>query len=398
MYASTRCVLHGTDPYKTGDAQTQLDLAGANRRQFAGVYWARHSLVYPPLTYYVMAPMAWLNYPASCRVWFALLGAALIAGGGAAIRLSPLPARAFVLCGVSAILWGSGVLVRLGQISALVIGLVAIGSMLFLARRHLVGASCLLFLAAAMKPQLVIPLLVYFCLPKETRKYALATLVVFAAAVGLSGLVLASRPQTAHWPTDLADQLHSSATVSAAPVEKLETGVVNLQALTALFSTNPKVYGTVSAGVVVALIVLLAVGLHGLGENPMREWVGVAAVSILTLVLAYHRSYDMRMVMLTLPALALLWRRAPKMAAVVSFLSCFLLYSTALKMVNRLSPHLTHAQTHSLIFRLLIERQQALFVFFTAVAWVVVPFLLRRMDAGVAAGAGARRAGVDVAA
>jgi ABC-type Fe3+-siderophore transport system permease subunit len=186
--------------------------------------------------------------------------------------------------------------------------------------------------------------------------------------------------------------------VSAAPVEKLETGVVNLQALTALFSTNPKVYGTVSAGVVVALIVLLAVGLHGLGENPMREWVGVAAVSILTLVLAYHRSYDMRMVMLTLPALALLWRRAPKMAAVVSFLSCFLLYSTALKMVNRLSPHLTHAQTHSLIFRLLIERQQALFVFFTAIAWVAVPFLLRRMDAGVAAGAGARRAGVDVAA
>jgi hypothetical protein len=397
VYAGTRCVVHGTDPYKTVDAQAQLDIAGADKHPFAGTYWARHSLVYPPLTYYVMAPMALLDYPLSCKVWFALLGAALIAGAAAAIRLSPLPARTFVLCGVSAILWGSGVLVRLGQISALVIGLVAISSMLFLARRHLLGASCLFFLAAALKPQLVIPLLLYFCLPKKTRKFALSTLVVFAAAFGLSGLLLASRPQTAHWPADLAEQLHSSATVSAAPVDKLETGVVNLQALTALFSANPKIYEALSTVVIAALVVVLAVGLRRLGANPIRDWLAVAAVSILTLVLVYHRSYDMRMVMLTLPALALLWRAAPKIAAVVSFLSCFLLYSTALKMVNRLSPHLTHAQTHSLVFRLLIERQQALFVFFTAIAWVVVPFLVRRLDLDIAPRASTRPAGVHVA-
>jgi hypothetical protein len=231
-----------------------------------------------------------------------------------------------------------------------------------------------------MKPQLALPLLVYFCLLRETGKYALPAMAAFCIASGAAGVALASHPGTAHWPSDLVAQLHSSASVGAAPGERLDTGLVNLQALTALFSTNLSVSEAMTAAISGLLILLLAIGLFRVRDERVRDWFAIAAVSILTLVVVYHRTYDMRIILLTLPALALLWQAAPKIAALFSGLSFFLLYSTALTLVKKLSPHLSYATIHGLWFRFFIERQQALFVLISAVAWTGVAFAVDRYD------------------
>ncbi|HEY0797012.1 MAG TPA: glycosyltransferase family 87 protein [Acidisarcina sp.] len=378
VYASARCLVRGLDPYSLTNAQAQLNVAGADMSSFTAEYWPEHPLDYPPLTYYVLSPVGLFDYAWARNIWLVLGALAFIAGAAVTVHFSPLPARQFVIAGASAVLVTSSVLLRLGQISSLAIGFTVAGAMLFAARRHLAMAACLLLLAAALKPQLAGPIMFYFCFPRQTRKFALSALAAFCGALALSCLLFSLNPKTAHWMSELSGGINSSSALSAAPMEQLQTGLIHLQALTMLVSTRPIVAGVLTVGMLGILVLALAAGLRKLERHPARDWIALAAVAVLTLLLVYHRTYDMRMSLLTLPALGLLWRAAPKLAALLSFLTCFLLFSTAIVLVRLLSPHFSHAVTHGFLFRLLVERQQALFVFLTAIAWVAVTFIAGR--------------------
>jgi len=380
VYASARCIVLGLNPYSLPDAQAQLLASGGDTQVFNAAYWHDYPLAYPPTTYYLISPFAWMPYPLACKFWFLLSAAILVAACIATVRLSPLPSRKFAICGVSAILATSSVLLRLGQLSAPVIGLVVLASLFFLNNRSRLTASCLFLLAAALKPQLAVPLLIYFFFPRQTRKYALAVLGILFVLSVFFGVLLAHNPRAAHWPSDLIRTLHNSSTLSAAPTQRLDTGIINLDTLTALISPNPLVYGMLSITLISILVVVLAVGLHRLRNNPICGWLGVATVSLLTLIIAYHRTYDMRMILLTIPALRILWRVAPRMAALLTLLSCFLLFSTAILLLHILSPHLSDSTMHGVVFRLLVERQQALFVFLTTTLWVFVSFRASRYN------------------
>lgn len=375
VYGSARAAVMGVDPYKLENLKTELAAGGADMASYADAdFWPMHPSVYPPITYYVLSPVSVLKFSLARNVWFAVLALAFIAGGAMTVHSSPLACNRFVLCGVSLVVASSGVLLRLGQLSGVAIGLSAAATMLFIGRRRLVAASCVFFAAAALKPQLALPLLAYFLLPRKTRKFALYTLGAFFVSLGLSCFMLTLIPAAAHWPSELAASLHTSS-INGIPTEKFETGIVSPQAIFVLLSSNPRVYGMFTAVLVGIVVLVLVIGLRRLGGSPARDWLAVAAISIVTLLLTYHRTYDMRMVMLTLPALALLWRVVPRVAALLTFLSCFLLFSTAILLVHVLNPHLSHATTHGFIFRLLVERQQALFVLLTALAWIVVLFM-----------------------
>src|SRR5665213_65841 len=163
VYGSARCILSGCNPYSLSDVKAELLSHGMNPDHTGPEYWKDHSLLYPPLTYYLFAPIALLRYPAAGFVTFLISAAAFIAAYLMTILLCPPMARWVVVVGVSAVLMTSGGLLRRGQPSTLVIGLVVAGSLLFLDRRHPRYAAVLFLMAAGVKPQLVLPVLIYFC-------------------------------------------------------------------------------------------------------------------------------------------------------------------------------------------------------------------------------------------
>ncbi len=203
----------------------------------------------------------------------------------------------------------SSVLLRIGQISTIVIAFIVAGSLLFVRGRYLLAAALLFFLASGLKPQLALPLVAYFCFPRLTRKYAIGVLLAFVVASAAAGLALAREPDSAHWTAQLLAVLHQFA--SAGRAGRVDTGLINVGSLTSLLSYNPHVGQATTVAILATLFVMIAIGYFRSASSPERGWIVLAAVTFFTLLVTYHRTYDMRIQILALRALGLLWRRRP---------------------------------------------------------------------------------------
>lgn len=372
VYGSVRCVIAGADPYSIHAVSQQIAAHGGPL--FQQGYWAEHSLPYPPLTYYVLAPLGWLSYGTAGLVWFWICACIMWAGFLSVALLAPPRARTFTAVGVAAILATSGGLLRLGQPSALSLGLIAGGAMVFLSRdtRGIRTVATLLFLlASAVKPQLALPVLFAFLLPRHTRRYAFAALAAFFVAFAVSGLVLSHQPSSIHWIAELSQMVHTA--TPAGMQGRVDTGLIDLRDITSLAIASPLAFTVVDITILAVLSAMVGVGYFRAGGDT-RSWVLLAGVAYLTLMLTYHRSYDMRLQVLALPALALLWRVRPRLAAWLTFLSALLLFSTAEHMLRFVQAHEGIAFSHTPLVRIFVERQQAVVVLAAGVSWAIVGF------------------------
>ncbi len=369
VYGSVRALAAGLNPYRVAEVQQQLLASGYPQGWMGPEFWQTHQLLYPPLTYYLLWPLSFAGYHLAGLVWFWLSAVALACAGLTAAWLGPVGARRFALAGAGAILATSGGLLRLGQLSVLAIALVVTGSVLLLARRWLPPGGVLLFVACGLKPQLALPIVLFLCFPRPSRRPACAALAAFILLSGAAAAVLASSASSRHWVEDLREQVALAA--PAGPQSRIDTGVIHLEGLTSLISADPVVYDSMDALVCVAILALLVMGFRRRREARSRDWMAVATMAFLTLLLTYHRTYDMRLQMLSLPALGLLWRTRRKLAWVLTLLSASLLFSTALLSLRWGEAHLSSPVTHSLWFRILVERQQAVLVLAAAVAWAI---------------------------
>ncbi len=370
VYGSARCVLSGSNPYSLPCVESAILTSGANPTQFGPQYWPDHRMIYPPLTYYVFAPLAALPYPTAGLILFWISAITLISACVATIVLAPASSRVFVFVAVSAVLATSGGLLRLGQVSTSTLSLLIIANLLFLNRKQPVLAVVLFVLAAALKPQLVLPSLAYFCLPRDTRKYALIAIASFAVGFGVACFALAYQPSSSHWPSDLALQMNTAPLGGVG--SRIDTGIINLEGLTDLVFSSPMIFKSIDLVIVATLAGLVVMGFLNGKTSCKRDWIGIAAVSFLTLLLVYHRSYDMRIQILCFPALGLLWGKFKKVATVLTIFSGLLLFSTALIILKLSTAHFGVSITQNLWFRLLVERQQAVIVLFAAIVWALV--------------------------
>ena len=83
--------------------------------------------------------------------------------------------------------------------------------------------------------------------------------------------------------------------------------VVNLQSVVSVFRDDPRLYNSVSYLVCGALLLVWSVMTLRSRPTPARAWLALAAVSALTMLATYHRPYDAKLLLLTVPACAMLW-------------------------------------------------------------------------------------------
>jgi hypothetical protein len=207
----------------------------------------------------------------------------------------------------------ASIVLVLGQPAVFAISLVVIATCLFLRGRLLALAALLFLLSLAVKPQMGGLIVLYLLLRGIHRRYAAIAMAGAIALLLFACLILAHHPRSIAWASTLRGNLTATLSPGGSadprPENQQAIGDVNLQALTSIFFAEA---GTFNAIAYVIFLALLALGiLVARQSNRSREthWISLAALSILTLVPVYHRFYDSRLLLLSIPAAVIVFRQ-----------------------------------------------------------------------------------------
>lgn len=321
MYYSARCLLQHSNPYSQGDVLRVYEAERGGQPPAN----ARDRLV---LTLFVYFPTAFL-----CTVPFALLPFGLAHLLWLALILAGIPLAAFLMWDLGAehapvlagllvcfFLANSELQVIDGNASAIAVSLCIVAVWCFVKERFAaVGMFCLAF-SLALKPQDAGLVWLYFLLAGGLhRKRALQTLAAFA--VLCAPFVVWVAAVAPHWLHGLAANL----AVFTAPggISNPSPGsggahgvgmIISLQSALSFFRDDPRFYNPASYLLCgIPLLVWMYTTLRS-PVAPLRRSVGIAAIAVLGLLPVYHRQGDATLLLLTVPACAMLYSRGGRLA------------------------------------------------------------------------------------
>jgi hypothetical protein len=340
--------------------------------------WQVLTPVYPPTTLVLIVPFALLPYPLAQAAWY-FAGAALFCLGlGLLGQIVPPKHRwLYLLLGcVTLISSNTDLLLRPGNPSAITIGLLALALWFFFTQRPAWAGAVLLALALCFKPHLAAPVWAMLLLERRFRKPALlsSAAALLLLAVGVTWV------QRTVGPVWLAD-FRSAASVpylpggTSSPLGAEAFRFLNLQTVTGLWWPQAGKYNVAAYAVTLVLFAFWAVALFRAQPRlePWRWWMAFSGLLCLSLLPVYHRDYDSRLLVLTLPPMVVLLQNRWRMGLALALASVPLLFcQTTLHMEHWLGvggngpmPVLAPWQTAAFL------RQQTIALVLLAIVWAV---------------------------
>ena len=325
MYTGARCLLRGCNPYDTSQLQEQYLQAGGRTDEEQP--WVYEVPIYPPSTLLVVSPLALFRYPVARVLWLLLNGCLFVIAAGLALSLCPRPHRWLATILVSLILATSGLLLALGQSSAFAISLLMIGSYFFLRGRHLHLGALLLLLSLAVKPQIGGLIVLYLLVRGIHRRYAAAAVIGALAVLLCAGMILKMNPSSANWTSQLSAKISvrlgaDSGFVNDPRPTNLEALCdVNLQAVTAIFFTDAQEFNTAAYAVFLALLAVVIVSVLRTNAGPEAHLILIGSLAVLSLMPVYHRNYDARLLLITIPAVATVYLKRRLLGVFIGILT-----------------------------------------------------------------------------
>ena len=361
VYTGAGCLIHGCDPYDTSQLEEEFFRRGGRVVDLPS--WEIDVPVYPPSTFLVLTPLALLRYPVARLLWFLLNGCLFIFSAVLVLSACPQSHRWLATTLGSLILATSGILLIVGQPAALAISLVIISSYLFMRTRYLPLGAVLLMLSLAVKPQIGGLIALYFLAQKMYRRYAALALVGALALLLSAGLFLKLRPQSANWTstlrTNLAATLSPGGSADPRPANQVAVGDINLQPLTSIFFAEAGTFNLVAYAVFLGLVAVWILVVPRSSMSPEMQFLALAALSILSLMPVYHRFYDTRLLLLTLPAVIAVFQRRRFLGAIIAVLTVLTVISVQYRVQVLLVQHAEWQSVfqHKFLFILLLRQQ-----------------------------------------
>ena len=317
IYYGARSVWHGSDPYSRTAVLKEFTRDGLafptdsfNSKVDRIVIAVGVNL---PTALLLVSPLAFLPWSEAQMSWLSLtaffIGIAAFLSWKLAEGRSPLITASLVcivLLNCVQVLW-------VGNAAGIAVSLCVIAFYLFLRRRYEFAACLLLAISLAIKPHDSGFLWLFLALAGGAlRKRALQTLIL-VGILGLIASVWVSRVSP-RW----AEELHQNHILVAAPggtSDPAPTGltahsavsIIDLQAVLSIFRIDPALYNLMSFAIGGGLILIWAIAVLRKKRSYDSSLLAIAAISVLTLLPVYHRSYDAKLLMLTFPACAMLW-------------------------------------------------------------------------------------------
>jgi Glycosyltransferase family 87 len=323
VYTGARCLLHGCNPYDPSQLEQQFFQGGGHAEELPS--WQIDVPVYPPSTFLALSPLALLRYPIARWLWFLLNGSLLVTSAGLILSICPPWYRWLATFLVSFIVATAGILLVLGQPGVFAIPLVIIGSCLFLRGRKLPLAAFLLMLSLAVKPQIGGFIVLYLLLQRIHWRYAAVALAGAGALLLSATLILGHHPRSAGW----ASTLHANLTATLSPggsadprpENQIAIGDVNLQTLSSIFFADERRFNAVAYAVFLGLLAVGIVAVMRANAGPETHFLALAALSILSLTPVYHRFYDTRLLLLSIPAVVIVFQKRRLLGTLIAVLT-----------------------------------------------------------------------------
>jgi hypothetical protein len=318
IYASSRCIAHHCDPYQPDQllAFYQSD-AGSIPTDSSVVSQTYRKIVFIapnlPTTLFLIAPIAALPWKIAVGLWMALIAGGFILACFCVWSFGADSAPRIYGGLIFLILVNSGLLLSTGNTAGLVVSLTVIAACCFLQERFVVAGVVCLAVALAMKPHDAGPIWLYFLLAGGTqRRRALQAAVLTAVIIVPSILWVAHAAP--HWSAELqsnlATGLSSGGLNNPGPTTQGGRGIgqiISLQAVLSLIRDDARFYNPVTYLICGVLLLLWCVKTVRVRFSQRSAWTALAAISALTMLPFYHRTYDARLLLLAIPACAMLW-------------------------------------------------------------------------------------------
>lgn len=316
LYYGARTLLQHSDPYN------QKIFSSLLRTEFGEASFLEHHAptaisINLPTTYFLVMPLAVLPYGLAAAIWSILAAASLIAGACLIWRIGAdyAPVLSGAFAGFTLV--NGAVVLGNGNSAGVIVGLCVIAAWCFATERMVwLGILCFA-VGLVVKPQDAGLLWLFFLLVGgASRKRALQALAL-VALLSLPAVLWVSRSSPQWMP-----ELHSNLVEIAAHGGNCDPGpdgltsktgtmeiITDLQSAVSVIHDSPSFYNPVTFLICGALLLVWSFATVKSGFSPHLAWLALGVIAPLTLLVSYHRAYDARLLLLTIPACAMLWAK-----------------------------------------------------------------------------------------
>jgi hypothetical protein len=328
LYYPARTLVHNSDLYSVPQVSSiyQADSAHFPRDDWKARVIATCN-VYPPTAFTFMLPFAILSWGPAHILWLILTAVSIlfvcILIWNLCASYAPLVSGALI----ALFLVNSELLMISSNAAGIVVSFCVIAVLCFLRNRFVaVGILCLA-ISLTIKPQETGLVWLYFLLAGGIyRKRALQTLLV-TIAISLPAVlwVMHVSPHwLAEWHANLATFAARGGINDPGPASAGGHGlamVISLQSILSVFRDDPRFYNLGSYILAAPLLLIWAIVTLRSRISPSRTWLALASIAAISMLPVYHRQYDAKLLLLTLPACVMLWAqdgRLGKLALLVN--------------------------------------------------------------------------------
>ncbi len=317
VYYGARCLLQHQDPYSESNfLRVYTAEGGIFPSDSAWSTTFRRSVlicVNLPTSLFLIAPFAMLAWGPAHLLWMSLIVGSLIFSALLIWTLARKNADGVSLFLTCLLLANGELLLAGGNLAGISISLCAVAVWCFLEGKYEPAGVVCLAISLALKPHDAGFVWFFFLLTGGGyRKRALQAMVVTVAL---------SLP-AAFWVTQIAphwvSELHANIATTSATGNISDPGptsisagtfpmIIDLQTVISVFRDDPRIYNPVTYVSCGGLLIFWTLTTLRSKLSPKRDWLALAAIAPLTILVTYHRSYDARILLLTVPACAILW-------------------------------------------------------------------------------------------
>jgi hypothetical protein len=315
VYYGTRALLQHHNPYNVSELERVVrDEGGERPSETAQQHQAVVLYVNLPTTFLFVAPLAVLPFDIAQILWLVLLALSLILAALLIWNLSKSTSPIVSVVLICIVLANSEILFLGGNTAGMAVSLCLVATWCFFRERFVVAGVLCMALSLAIKPHDAGFVWLYFVLAGGVfRKHALHSLIV-TGMMGISALLWVSMIA----PNWLQDWRANMSTISGhggindpGPASivgfKHLDPVIDLQSVISVFRDDPRVYNPITYIVCGSLVLVWMIASLRFRFSKDRAWLALAAIVPLTMLITYHRPWDAKLLLLTVPACSMLW-------------------------------------------------------------------------------------------
>jgi hypothetical protein len=362
VYYGARCLIDRTDPYKPAEF---LRVYSTESGEFPFTPAKRHLFlravpvcVNLPTTLFLVTPLALIPWSVSHVLWLTAIALCFTLAGLLTFDIAGEYAPGVSLFLICILLADSQVLFAVGNTAGIAVSLCVIAVWCFIRKRwEWAGVACLA-ISLALKPH--DSGLVWLCLlllGGSLRKRSLQALAI-TVLLAIPALLWTSNVAPG-WSHELRANLASTSArgdiSDPGPTSINQKGsadvIIDLQTIVSLFRDNPSFYNPVVYGICALLLMVWGITTVRLPDSNENIWFALAVAAPLAMLFSYHRPYDAKLLLLAVPACAILWTQhtsTRRVAFLITALAVIFTGDIPLAILSLLTVHINVLAQHGL--------------------------------------------------